>query len=201
MASCALLSFLNRARLLLRRHRATIALLRAIRRRVRLALLVEGLALRHARGRGALLGRARHRDAHDERAAAQVGQQIGASRRARRLADFAEGLLAPEYSSSNAEFCAGENSSPEGLPCLRTVARAFVRRAASTSAAEHFARSLGAIAGTSLKQPALMAMLNGVMTVWRVIIRNTNMRADNPIISHAPPDSTHTASAKKKEDA
>ena len=74
-------------------------------------------------------------------------------------------MLAPEYSSSKAPGGADENSSPEGFPCFRTVANAFLRKAASTSSGVHVARSRGAIDGTSPKHPALITMFIGVINV------------------------------------
>ena len=87
------------------------------------------------------------------------------TRRARRRLTALPPPCAPLYSSSKAEGGAGENIRPDGFPCFRTVANAFLRKAASTSAAEHFARSRGAIAGTSEKQPAFITMFMGVMNL------------------------------------
>ena len=122
------------------------------------------------------------------------------TRRPRRRTDLAAGLLAPEYSSSKAPGGADENSSPEGFPCFRTVANAFLRRDASTSAGVHVARSLGAIAGTSEKQPAFMTMFIGVMNAWSITTINANISADRPSMMPLS-DATHTASAKKNDDA
>ena len=122
------------------------------------------------------------------------------TRRPRRRTDLAAGLLAPEYSSSKAPGGADENSSPEGFPCFRTVANAFLRRDASTSAGVHVARSLGAIAGVSEKHPALTAIFIGVIKFWSIMTMRANMSADRPSIIPLS-DATHTASAKKNDDA
>ena len=71
---------------------------------------------------------------------------------------------------------------------------------ASTSAAEHFARSLGAIAGVSEKQPAFITMFIGVIKFCSIMTINANINADRPSMMPLS-DATHTASAKKNDDA
>ena len=122
------------------------------------------------------------------------------TRRPRRLMDFAAVVGAPEYSSSKAPGGADEKSSPEGLPCLRTVANAFLRKAESTSPGVHVARSRGAIAGTSEKHPALTAMFIGVIKFCSIMTMRANMSAERPSMMPLS-DATQTASAKKNEEA